>query len=106
MKPVAWYHKASMRIRWQGDNLPESWIPLYAAPPKLTIQGTNFVITVFTDLPAGYDERTTLWLTPDNRVALAHPDMPSLVYDEEASRWTSLIPANLATRDNSGGNHA
>lgn len=28
-QPIAWYHRASKRIRWDGDNLGESWIPLY-----------------------------------------------------------------------------
>ena len=28
-KPVAWYHPVSKRIRWDGDDLPSSWIPLY-----------------------------------------------------------------------------
>lgn len=28
-EPVAWYHPISKRIRWEGDNLPSSWIPLY-----------------------------------------------------------------------------
>jgi hypothetical protein len=30
MKPVLWIHKASGRIRFDGENLPESWIPLFA----------------------------------------------------------------------------
>jgi len=30
MKPVLWIHKASGRIRFSGDGLPPSWIPLYA----------------------------------------------------------------------------
>jgi DNA-binding transcriptional ArsR family regulator len=30
MKPVVWIHKASGRIRFDGKDLPDSWIPLYA----------------------------------------------------------------------------
>jgi hypothetical protein len=30
MKPVLWIHKASGRIRFDGENLPPSWIPLFA----------------------------------------------------------------------------
>jgi hypothetical protein len=30
MKPVLWIHKASGRIRFQGEGLPNSWMPLYA----------------------------------------------------------------------------
>jgi hypothetical protein len=30
MKPVVWIHKASGQIRFDGKDLPDSWIPLYA----------------------------------------------------------------------------
>ena len=30
MKPVLWIHKSSGRIRFNGDGLPESWMPLYS----------------------------------------------------------------------------
>ena len=38
MKPTLWLHKFSGRIRFHGDNLPDSWIPLYAKEePELSI---------------------------------------------------------------------
>jgi DNA-binding transcriptional ArsR family regulator len=36
-KPVAWYHPASKRVRWEGSNLPPSWVPLYHAPRKMNV---------------------------------------------------------------------
>ena len=30
MKPVLWIHKASGRIRFHGEELPDSWLPLYS----------------------------------------------------------------------------
>jgi DNA-binding transcriptional ArsR family regulator len=36
-KPVAWYHPASKRVRWEGGNLPSSWIPLYHATRKTNV---------------------------------------------------------------------
>lgn len=30
MKPVLWIHKASGRIRFNGEGLPDSWMPLYS----------------------------------------------------------------------------
>jgi len=49
-------------------------------------------MTIFAEIPAGYDERTKLWLTPDNRVGLVHPDLPPLIYDETAKIWIPLQP--------------
>jgi hypothetical protein len=30
VKPVLWIHKASGRIRFHGEGLPDSWVPLFA----------------------------------------------------------------------------
>lgn len=33
-EPIAWYHPMSGRVRWDGKNLPPSWLPLFPEPPK------------------------------------------------------------------------
>ena len=32
MKPAAWFHTASMRIRWDNQGLGTNWRPLYEEP--------------------------------------------------------------------------
>ena len=36
-QPIAWYHPVSGRVRWDGSNLPDSWLPLYPEP-KYSVQ--------------------------------------------------------------------
>ena len=43
-----------------------------------------------TNLPFGYDERTTITLGPSNDIIIAHPVMPPMVYDEQVMRWVEL----------------
>lgn len=43
-----------------------------------------------TDLPFGYDERTTMTLGPQNQIIIAHPVMPPLVYDEQVMKWVEV----------------
>ena len=43
-----------------------------------------------TNLPFGYDERTTITLSPSNDIIIAHPVMPPMVYDEQVMRWVEL----------------
>lgn len=45
-----------------------------------------------TQLPFGYDEQTTMTLTPDNDIVIAHPVMPPMIYDEQVMRWTHISP--------------
>lgn len=47
------------------------------------------------DFPPGYDERTMMALTPDNRIVLSHPELPPLVYDEAAQRWIAAPQQTL-----------
>lgn len=44
------------------------------------------------ELPSGYDERTRMALTPDNRIVLVHPDMPVVVLDERSNVFVPLAP--------------
>lgn len=49
-----------------------------------------------TDLPFGYDERTTMTLGPQNQIFIAHPVMSPMVYDEQVMKWVEIAPdANL-----------
>jgi hypothetical protein len=41
------------------------------------------------ELPAGYDSRTRMTLTPDNRVIVAHPEHPPLVLSA-SGQWLDL----------------
>jgi hypothetical protein len=43
------------------------------------------------ELPAGYDERTQMTLTEDNRVVLAHPEHPPLMLSA-TGQWVALTP--------------
>ena len=43
-----------------------------------------------TELPFGYDEQTTIILTPANEVIAAHPVMPPIIYDESVMRWVPV----------------
>ena len=43
-----------------------------------------------TELPFGYDEQTTIALTPANDIVIAHPVMPPMVYDTTVMRWVEL----------------
>ncbi len=42
------------------------------------------------EFPFGYDERTTMALTPTNDIVIAHPTMPAMIYDEQNMRWVQL----------------
>lgn len=50
-----------------------------------------------TELPFGYDEQTTMTLTPDNDIVIAHPVMPPMIYDEQVMRWTHISPEQPQT---------
>lgn len=41
------------------------------------------------ELPPGYDERTRMALTDDNRVIVTHPEHPPLVLDS-SGHWLDL----------------
>jgi hypothetical protein len=43
-----------------------------------------------TEFPFGYDDKTTLTLTPDNQLVITHPVMPPMIYDESVMRWVEL----------------
>lgn len=43
-----------------------------------------------TTLPPGYDERTTLALTPANALVIAHPDMPPLIFNEQTRKFEEI----------------
>ncbi len=44
------------------------------------------------ELPAGYDSRTQMALTEDNRVIVAHPEHPPLVLSADG-QWLDLNKA-------------
>lgn len=48
MKPVLWIHKASGRIRFNGEGLPDSWMPLYSKE-ELELNPKSDVIPDLTD---------------------------------------------------------
>ena len=43
-----------------------------------------------TNLPLGYDEQTTITLTPTNDIIIAHPVMPPMIYDESVMKWVEI----------------
>ena len=43
-----------------------------------------------TELPLGYDEQTTMTLTPINDIVIAHPVMPPMIFDEQVMRWVHI----------------
>lgn len=43
-----------------------------------------------TDLPLGYDEQTTMALTANNEIVIAHPTMPPMIFDETVMRWVPV----------------
>jgi hypothetical protein len=43
-----------------------------------------------TELPFGYDEQTTITLTPSNDIVIAHPIMPPMIYDQTVMRWVEV----------------
>lgn len=45
-----------------------------------------------TELPFGYDERTSMTLGPQNQIIIAHPVMPPMVYDEQVMKWVEVDP--------------
>lgn len=49
-----------------------------------------------TELPFGYDEQTTVGLTPDNEVTITHPILQPMIYDQTVMRWVpiALEPAS------------
>lgn len=49
-----------------------------------------------TELPFGYDEQTTMGLTPDNEVTITHPILQPMIYDQTVMRWVpiALEPAS------------
>jgi hypothetical protein len=55
------------------------------------VQGQKEVAMSFSaTLPEGYDERTRMTLSPDNRIVVAHPDLPALIYNEETKQFEPL----------------
>lgn len=43
-----------------------------------------------TELPFGFDEQTTMTLTPTNDIVIAHPVMPPMIYDKATMRWVEV----------------
>lgn len=43
-----------------------------------------------TDLPFGYDEQTTVGLTPENEVMITHPILQPMIYDQTVMRWVPI----------------
>ncbi len=43
-----------------------------------------------TELPFGYDEQTTMGLTPDNEVTITHPILQPMIYDQTVMRWVPI----------------
>jgi hypothetical protein len=43
-----------------------------------------------TDLPFGYDEQTTVGLTPANEVVITHPVSQPMIYDQTVMRWVPI----------------
>ena len=43
------------------------------------------------DMPPGYDERTAMALTPDNRIVIVHPDHPPMVLDEKSCAFVPIV---------------
>jgi DNA-binding transcriptional ArsR family regulator len=63
MKPTLWLHKFSGRIRFHGDDLPDSWIPLYAKEePELSIP-----VATHLDLP---EKTERIWNYVKDRKAM------------------------------------
>lgn len=50
-----------------------------------------------TTLPIGFDERTTMTLTPANEIVIAHPVMSPMIYDETVMRWVEVMPVESKT---------
>jgi len=42
MKPTCWYHPVSGRVRFDGDSLGASWIPLYKHMPWQSLTDQEF----------------------------------------------------------------
>ena len=59
-------------------------------------KGIEMTPQYVTDLPFGYDEKTTIALTASNDVVVYHPVMPSLVYDESIMRWVEIKVAEAS----------
>lgn len=49
-----------------------------------------------TELPFGYDEQTTMTLTPTNDIVIAHPILQPMLFDETVMRWVPLAIAEVA----------
>ena len=49
-----------------------------------------------TDMPLGYDEKTTIALTQNNEIVIAHPMMPPMIYDESIMRWVEVKTADAS----------
>lgn len=52
--------------------------------------GTRFVA----ELPPGYDRRTCMALTDDNRVVVTHPELPAL-YLSPQGQWVDLYSGEV-----------
>ena len=49
-----------------------------------------------TELPFGYDEQTTVTLTPTNDIVIAHPVLQPMLFDETVMRWVPMAIAEVA----------
>lgn len=49
-----------------------------------------------TDLPFGYDEQTTMGLTPDNELVIVHPILQPMIYDQTVMRWVPVAISEVA----------
>jgi len=57
------------------------------------LQGKAMTPQPITTLPLGYDEDTKMTLTTTNEVAIYHPIMPPMIYDETVMRWVHVEEA-------------
>ena len=48
-----------------------------------------------TELPFGYDEQTTMTLTPTNDIVIAHPILQPMLFDVTVMRWVPLAIAEV-----------
>lgn len=49
-----------------------------------------------TELPFGYDEQTTMTLTPTNDIVIAHPILQPMLFDVTVMRWVPMAIAEVA----------
>lgn len=63
---------------------------------KVLWQNKTMTPQYITEFPLGYDEKTVITLTLSNDVVIAHPVMPTMIYDETVMRWVQLKTAEAS----------